>query len=536
MRKDYFKRQFILSLVMMFFVAMSLPACGSSDDDGADPPGKEPEKPSTGDPLSNPTADLAFEEYNKAFLVTNGALQYYRDALNTDEKDYFWCQALDILGAEDTYLRTKKASHKTMINNLLLTFLEQNKGSGGLYDWNWNEFNDDLLWAGLIFVRGYGITGNATYLTQAEYAFNRLYDRGWDNELGGGIWWAIWTTGNTAPGSEHWNDVAKSGLSNNPAVTMACYLYEYTGKPEYLAKAIAIYTWVRKTLYVEVTGGVDENIKPGNKLSSSYNVYNVGAFIEAANYLHRLTGVNSYYEDAKKSIDFVMNQRTENGILSGGQRDGTWQSEFSRGLGDFVRDNNMWDTYYEWMKKNANAAWASRRVDKNITWNKWTVTTPIENTMRAVECIGAVIQMQITPTKNPGLKNGTVYRITPKINRESAMSVAGDGSSVEMNASNGGAGQKFKVISAGYGYYKLEPANAVGKCLTLSGMNVTIATGNNSDAQLWKLVYDYNGYFKLKAKTAPLACLTMNGANPANGSKCVVAKVADEDKERWIFE
>lgn len=535
------KRSYLLlNFTFLLIVTLCLSACGKSDDSPTIEPPKPPKPELTDLEESNTTANLAFDDYNKAFLVSNGALQYYREALNTDTKDYFWCQALDILMVEDTYLRTKKRAHKTLINNLLLTFLEQNKGSGGLYDWNWNEFNDDLLWAGLVFVRGYQLTGNSVYLTQAEYAFNRLYNRGWDNNLGGGIWWAIWTSSNTSAGATHYNDVAKSGLSNNPAITMACYLYECTGKPEYLAKAVAIYTWVRNTLYVESTGGVDENIKPGNVLSKSYNVYNSGAFIEAANYLHRLTGNSSYYDDAKKAVDFVINQRTENGIMTSGQRGGTWQSEFSRGMGDFVRDNNMWATYYEWMKKNANAAWAIRRTDKNIAWNKWTVATPIEDKTAAVECVGAVIQQQVTPLTNPELKSNATYYIRPKINNGSALTIAGsgtsDGTTVEMNVSNNGANQQLKIISAGYGYYKLEPANALGKYLTVSGTNVVIATSNNGNEQLWKLVYDYSGYFKLKPKKSPLLCLIVSGSEPIDGNKCVVSKVTNIDKERWLFE
>lgn len=33
----------------------------------------------------------------------------------------------------------------------------------------------------------------------------------------------------------------------------------------------------------------------------------------------------------------------ENGIMSKWHRDGTWQSEFARGMGLFVKDNNLWD-------------------------------------------------------------------------------------------------------------------------------------------------------------------------------------------------
>lgn len=135
--------------------------------------------------------DQAFNAFNNAFLIRNGGASYYRESLNVSGKDYFWRQALDIQAAEDVYLRTGRPEHRALVASLLDTFLQQNQGRGGLYDWDWNEYNDDLLWAGLAFVRGYKITGNVAYLNQAKYAFNRVYDRGWDTALGGGIWWDI---------------------------------------------------------------------------------------------------------------------------------------------------------------------------------------------------------------------------------------------------------------------------------------------------------------------------------------------------------
>ncbi|TCD05909.1 hypothetical protein EZ449_15735 [Pedobacter frigidisoli] len=122
----------------------------------------------------NANADAAFNAYNTSFLVTSANTQYYKEALNVPSKDYFWRQALDIQMVEDVFLRTKSSAHRTLITNLLNTFLQQNQGSGGLYHWNWNEYNDDLQWAGIAFARGYQITGNTTFLSQAQYAFNRL--------------------------------------------------------------------------------------------------------------------------------------------------------------------------------------------------------------------------------------------------------------------------------------------------------------------------------------------------------------------------
>ena len=332
--------------------------------------------------------DRAFDSLNNAFLVKNGDARYYKESLNVLSKDYFWRQALDIQVAEDVYVRTGKPEHRALIASLLDTFLQQNQGRSGLYDWDWNEYNDDLLWAGLAFVRGYKITGNVVYLNQAKYAFNRVYDRGWDNALGGGIWWDI-----------RRND--KSALSNSPAVILGILIYESSGEKPYMDKASAIYDWVWANLVDRTTGGVHETKRANGELDSGQNVYTAGAFVSAAQALYRNTGRPSVYADAKRTVDWVIRERTNSsGVMTNGQREGTWQSEFARGVGEFVRENNLWDQYYDWMKRNADAAWSVRRRDLNVSWNRWDAQTPTDDT-RAVEAIGAVAMQAVTPDVEP---------------------------------------------------------------------------------------------------------------------------------------
>jgi hypothetical protein len=482
----------------------------------------------------NPNADAAINGYNSAFLITSGSTQYYKTALNDNTKDYFWRQALDIQMVEDVYRRTKSTAHSTLITNLLNTFLVQNAStSGNQQDWTWNQYNDDLLWAGLAFARGYQVTHNSTFLNQAAYAFNLAYNRGWDASLGGGIWWDVAHT-------------SKSGLSNNTAVMLGCYLYEFTRDITWLNKASAIYDWIWNSIYNHTTGAVYENMRPNGTVDMADNVYNAGAFIGAAGHLHRLTGRESLYDDAKRAVDYVRNNKTANGILSNGQRQGTWQSEFARGLGEFVRDNNLWSTYWGWMKQNADAAWNIRRTDWNIAWNQWTAPSPVDNVTTAVECVGAVVMQQVTPVTQPGFTDGATYRLTPRINSGSALDVHGgltaDGTGVEIYGWNGGANQKFQVAPLGRGYYRLIPANATTRSVDVPGASNTdntlidIWTSNTTTAQYWKLVYDYDGYYKLKPKCAPVSCMNVQGNNPANGSKCVIWPESYGDNERWLFQ
>ncbi|MET8044322.1 glycoside hydrolase family 76 protein [Micromonospora sp. NPDC005215] len=331
--------------------------------------------------------DSAFAAMNNAFLVSNGSQRYYKTSLNNGEKDYFWRQALDIQAVQDVYDRTGSSATRDLISRLLDTFLQQNRGGGGLYDWNWNEYNDDLLWAGLAFARGYRITGNLTYLNQAQYAFNRVYDRGWDSNLGGGIWWDI-------------RRRDKNALSNSPAVILGVLIFESTNDRGYLNKAQAIFDWVWATLLNRSTGAVHETIWSDGRLAGGQTVYSAGAFVSAAQALYRNNRRQSIFNDAKRTTDWVIRDRTTNGIMTSTQREGTWQSEFARGMGEFVRENNLWDEYYDWMRRNADAAWNARRTDLNLTWNRWDAPTPRDDT-RTVEIIGSVIMQAVTPATRP---------------------------------------------------------------------------------------------------------------------------------------
>ena len=341
---------------------------------------------------STVNVDRAASAYDKAFLVSSGSSRYYRAKLSTSDKDYFWQQALDIQGAEDVYVRTGRAEQKVLVGQLLDTFLQQNRGSGGLYDWSWNEYNDDLLWAGLAFARGYQITGNTVYLNQAKYAFNRVYDRGWDDTLGGGVWWSV-------------KKEEKNALSNSPAVILGMLIWESTGEQPYFDKASRIYDWVWAKLVDRSTGAVHEKMDRSGQVSAGDNVYTDGAFVSAAQALYRNTGRPSVYADAQRTVDWVVRSKNTDGIMTSGQREGTWQSEFARGMGEFVRENNLWGQYYGFMKTNADAAWKARRTDLNITWNRWDATTPRDDT-RANESIGAVVMAAVTPDTNPAAGGG----------------------------------------------------------------------------------------------------------------------------------
>lgn len=376
--------------------------------------------------LRNEIADLSFHYFNKAFLLHSGEGQdnytYYRTNFTTKGWLYFWQQALVILMVEDRYEYRGDKSVASLITDLLdafsvhETYPDPSKSpypaeskvaqERGLSDWTWNKYNDDLLWAGLAYVRGYLITGHQRFLDQAVWAWDLLYNRGWDSDLGGGIWWST-------------DKEEKSGLSNNPAVCMASYLYDATGDEQYLEKAKEIYAWVRGTLR-RADGAVAEKIDADGTVSNSYNVYNMGTFIEGAAALFRLTNNGNYKAEARKTIEYVMiNHVDSKGIMSRWKTDGTWQSEFARGIAAHLKASpSDWGynaphtsqktriSYYKWLRANADAAWETRDRVNNITGCQWSVVTPTYPSAGATwecdACASAVVMTNVVPELMPG--------------------------------------------------------------------------------------------------------------------------------------
>ena len=379
----------------------------------------------------NKLADLSYEYFNKAFLIKKGSggednsHTYFRTNLSTTHWLYYWQQCLVILMLADRHdFRGDTSSElKTLYNDLLEAFVEHESHKGkwedarqnkdfskiahenGLADWTWNDYNDDLLWAGLTFIRGYLITGNEFFLKQAKWDWDLLFTRGWSEDFGGGIWWSV-------------KKEEKSGLSNNPAVVMACYLYQATNDTKYLDYAKKIYKWVKDKLYKD-DGSVYEQLNGDGTYRNDFSIYNQGTFIEGASLLYKFTGDKNYLKDAQKTIEFVMvNRVTNKGIMSGWKTEGTLQSEFARGMATLLKiEPSLWNyeghftkekwpiTYYDWMRLNADAAWDTRDKTKNITGCKWEEVTPAEpsqgKTWEADACVSSVIMINVTPEKNP---------------------------------------------------------------------------------------------------------------------------------------
>ncbi len=287
----------------------------------------------------------------------------------------FWQQAEILEIVIDAYEQTGDEKYLAVMEDMYRGFIS-NRGK----DWAYNEYNDDIMWMTIACSRAYLITQDKKFLEQAEKHFNLVFERGWSEDLGGGLFWRT-------------DNQTKNSCINCPAVIAACLLGEATGKEEYMDKALMIYNWEKENLFGE-TGAVFDayDLKTGiNQWSSTYNQ---GTFIGAAMKLYQYSGDRVYLEDAKKAADYTVNTMFSGGVMNT-EGDGNdlpgFKGILARWMGKFVRECRQ-HQYKEWLNLNAMAAWNNRNSN-GIMWTLFDTKT--EDTFYTAWGCSAAVSMLI---------------------------------------------------------------------------------------------------------------------------------------------
>jgi predicted alpha-1,6-mannanase (GH76 family) len=425
---------------------------------------------SSSDPISQ-RADAAFDAWNDAFLVREKGQTYYSRTLTSlgTESEGSWVFALDLEVAEDAYERTRSPEHRQLVIDLLHTFLTQNN-----HDWADDTWNDDLAWMTIAVVRGYMLTGEKTCLEKAIHGWNVALDRGWDTKYGGG---GVWENMDNFVHGDGKAD--KLALSNTSLVMPGVMLYQITGDTSYLKKSEAMYDWIRRNVFDQTTGQVNEGVKwiigkpDSGWLENSNNVYNSGSFVQAADALYRVTGDERYYNDAILAIQHLM----KNPVLADGGRYQTqWQYRFIKALAQFATNSRLWPQYYPWLLQNAQAAW-DKRDSRNLTWNDWLHATD-DPKINANETSSAA----------------AIWQVLPRLKRPELSGV-------------------FVIQNAGG---KL----ALGVVSPRTDAPVMLQAPGASNFTLWTFQPSSGGYFQIRNARSGMV-MTVDGASVAPGAKVV---------------
>jgi predicted alpha-1,6-mannanase (GH76 family) len=367
-------------------------------------------------------ADIIFTSYNNAFYATNSsANNYYKLDNGSGTSPGWWTFAEEIEMAEDNYDRTGSSAARNVVTALCNGFITQN---GTL--WTGNNFNDDISWASIAFARAYQATGNTNFRNIAKANFDAMYSRAWDTTFtGGGLWW------NTSKGS-------KNACISGPAAVAACYLYNIYGDSSYLNKAQDCYAWERRVLVQTNSGAIYDSISTTSGYNTWASTYNQGTFIGAANFLHRVTGLPFYYQDAILAAKYTQNSLSSAGILpvyNSGDLGG-FNGIFARWMARMAKDENLWFAYGPWLNTNASAAWNVRNPN-NLSWYNWKAPTPAgTNVLDSWDCSDTVVIMQVALTNAPDM-----LQITPAVGFTAVAqsSISADLTSVNLVLTNTGS-------------------------------------------------------------------------------------------------
>ncbi len=328
-------------------------------------------------------ADAALSAYNSHFFAFTNGFAYFKED-TAGRRSQFWVRAEQIEMLEDAYDRTHSAASRRMIEQAIAGFVSRHG-----VDWTTNKYNDDLMWMTIACARAYQDTGKRAYRDMARRNFDAVYARGYDDALGGGLWWTT-------------DRVGKHACVCGPAAIAACLLSQICHDQSYLAKAEAIFTWERNNLFNPADGAVYDNLRTNGVIGLKTFTYNEGTFIGAADLLWKFTGDTNYLNDALLAANFTRDiLSNSNGILPAyGDGDAAgFNGIFMRWAVRYVNDTYLWPQFYPWMSTNANAAWHVRRTD-NLSWQNWNLPTP-EGTLNSWNCSDTVVILQVVPAVQP---------------------------------------------------------------------------------------------------------------------------------------
>ncbi len=155
-----------------------------------------------------------------------------------------------------------------------------------------DKYYDDNAWLVLGFVEAYHVTGERSYLEWARRT-QQFVLSGWDEKLGGGIYWYQKTRN------------SKNTCSNAPTAAAAVELYLSDKQPEDLKNARDIYDWTRRTLQ-DTDGLFWDNINLDGRIGKQKFTYNTALMIRSGVGLWRATHEAPYLREARREADAAL--------------------------------------------------------------------------------------------------------------------------------------------------------------------------------------------------------------------------------------
>ena len=283
-----------------------------------------------------------------------------------------WWDAAEILETYiDVYEQTGSNEDKAKMLNFATGFIRNHN-----FNWSYNEYNDDIMWACIAFSRIANLTGNNLYAKYAKQNFDTVWSRAWDTKLGGGLYWRV-------------DNKTKNSCVNCPAAIAACQIGIFYNDESYFEIAKKIMSWEIKWMFEPATGRVYDAYPLVGDISKWASTYNQGTFIGACTLLYQHYNDETYMTYAAKAASFAMSNLTQDGILHNGE--GNPASDNGDLIG-FKGILTRWLYRYakvaesievlSFLQNNAETAYQNRNKD-GVIWTNWVDATPDDATHNA---------------------------------------------------------------------------------------------------------------------------------------------------------
>jgi len=229
---------------------------------------------------------------------------------------------------------------------------------------NSDRYYDDNIWLAIDFCDLYRITGKPEYLEKSAEVWQFVLS-GWDDNLGGGIYWCEQKKG------------TKNTCSNAPAAVLALKLFEATRDSIYFRWGIRIYNWTKTSLQDPADHLYFDNKDLAGKTDTRKYTYNSGQMLQSAAILCRLTGDESYLREAQQIGESVVNHFTEDFTTGEGKKirlfknTGNWfNAILFRGYAELYQlDRN--DRYISIFRDNMDHLWFNVRNKDGLFSKDW---------------------------------------------------------------------------------------------------------------------------------------------------------------------
>lgn len=321
-----------------------------------------------------------------------------------------WCQAIYFDMCVNAYKRclldpNTPSTRLTTMKKRLASLYRGEKNHYVSFDFNNSNTNngwfvyDDIMWWTCSLARAYEVsilagTPDENYLNYSEKSFCRVWygsqKVGDDGSYAdpadgftGGMFWEWQPIDHAKP---HTDNGFKSACINFPTVIACCTLYSlvpedrvaptveyptYQTKEFYFEKAKEIYDWAKAHFCSNTyPGRVADGIHGGGPEWSDH-LYNQATYIGASCMLYKLTGDETYLNNAREGADYVKNRMCS--LYRGtpilpeekGYEQGVYTAIFAQYIKMLIDDCGQTE-YLPWIQDNIEYGWTKRDTTRNL--------------------------------------------------------------------------------------------------------------------------------------------------------------------------